>query len=52
MPRWRPSERYLIFYRTLPDGIEVIRVLHGMRDLDRIFGEQRDDDTETGEATG
>lgn len=32
-------ERYLIFYRALPDGIEVIRVLHGMRDLDRIFGE-------------
>lgn len=31
-------ERYLIFYRALPDGIEVIRVIHGMRDLDRIFG--------------
>lgn len=40
-------ERYLIFYRALPDGIEVIRVLHGMRDLDRIFGEQSDDDTES-----
>jgi toxin ParE1/3/4 len=34
-------ERYLIFYRALPDGIEVIRVLNGMRDLDRIFGESR-----------
>ena len=34
-------ERYLIFYRALPDGIEVIRVLHGMRDLDRIFGEPK-----------
>jgi toxin ParE1/3/4 len=31
-------ERYLIFYRALSDGIEVIRVIHGMRDLDRIFG--------------
>jgi len=40
-------ERYLIFYRALPDGIEVIRVLHGMRDLDRIIGEQGDDDAPT-----
>jgi plasmid stabilization system protein ParE len=31
-------ERSLIFYRALPDGIEVIRVIYGMRDLDRLFG--------------
>ena len=31
-------ERYLIFYRALPHGIEVIRVIYGMRDLDRLFG--------------
>jgi toxin ParE1/3/4 len=30
--------RYLIFYREQPEGIEVIRVIHGMQDLDRIFG--------------
>jgi toxin ParE1/3/4 len=29
---------YLIFYRVLPDEIEVVRVLHGARDLTRIFG--------------
>jgi toxin ParE1/3/4 len=41
-------ERYLIFYRALPNGIEVIRVIHGMRDLDRIFGERLpDEDAET-----
>jgi toxin ParE1/3/4 len=28
---------FLIFYRPLADGIEVIRVVHGARDLDRIF---------------
>jgi toxin ParE1/3/4 len=28
---------YLIFYFPLPNGIEVIRVLHGARDLGRLF---------------
>jgi toxin ParE1/3/4 len=28
---------YLIFYRPIEDGIEVLRVLHGARDIDRIF---------------
>lgn len=28
---------YLIFYRPTSDGIEVIRVLHGARDLDTIL---------------
>jgi len=30
---------YLIFYREQKDAIEVIRVLHGARDLPEIFGE-------------
>ena len=30
---------YLIFYRPLADGIEVIRVLHGARDIERILEE-------------
>ena len=29
---------YLIFYRATEDGIEVIRVVHGARDLPRLFG--------------
>jgi len=28
---------YLIFYRPIPNGIEVFRVLHGARDLDGIL---------------
>lgn len=34
-----PVGRYVLLYRPSEGGIEVVRVLHGMRDLDRIFGE-------------
>lgn len=30
-------ERYLIFYRPFENGVEVLRVLHGSRDLPRLF---------------
>jgi toxin ParE1/3/4 len=30
---------YLVFYRILPDEIEIVRVIHGARDLNSIFGE-------------
>jgi toxin ParE1/3/4 len=38
-PRLRrfPVGRYLLFYRPTRDGIELIRVLHGARDVRRIF---------------
>ena len=32
-----PVGRYLIFYAPLEDGIDVVRVLHGARDIDAIF---------------
>jgi toxin ParE1/3/4 len=32
-----PVGRYVIFYRPIPGGVEIIRVLHGSRDLDAIF---------------
>jgi toxin ParE1/3/4 len=32
-----PLDNYLIFYKPLPDGIEVLRVLHGARDLPPFF---------------
>ncbi len=28
-----PIRRYVVLYRALPDGIEVVRVVHGTRDL-------------------
>jgi len=28
---------YLIFYREIEDGIQVLRVLHGARDIDESF---------------
>ena len=33
-------ENYLIFYVPLENGIQVVRVLHGARDIDNIFGER------------
>ncbi|MDP3508279.1 MAG: type II toxin-antitoxin system RelE/ParE family toxin [Candidatus Melainabacteria bacterium] len=27
---------YVIFYRALPDGIEVIRIIHSKRDLGKV----------------
>jgi toxin ParE1/3/4 len=37
--RWRirDFENFLIFYRPFDDGIEVIRVLHGAREIERLF---------------
>ena len=29
---------YLIFYRPVTNGVEVVRVLHGARDLDALLG--------------
>lgn len=32
----RPYRNYLIFFRAVPSGIEVFRVVHGARELGRI----------------
>ncbi len=32
-----PFGNYVVFYRPLADGIEVVRVLHAKRDLKRLF---------------
>jgi len=37
-----PLGNYLIFYFPLQDGVTIVRVIHGARDLKRIF----DSDTE------
>jgi toxin ParE1/3/4 len=33
----RGFENYLIFYRTVEQGIEVVRVLHAARDIAAVF---------------
>jgi toxin ParE1/3/4 len=30
-------QNHLIFYRPIPEGIEVVRVLHGAQDIDAIL---------------
>jgi len=39
---WRISgfRRYLVFYRELPDRIQIWRVLHGARDLHQTLRER------------
>ena len=32
-----PVGKYLIFYMPINGGIEIIRVLHGMMDIDALF---------------
>ncbi len=29
--------RYVVFLTPLPDGIDVVRVLHASRDIDAVF---------------
>ena len=36
----RGFDNYLIFYLPQPGGIDVIRVLHGARDIDNIFADE------------
>ena len=31
-------DNYLIFYRAIPEGIEVLHVYHGARDIEALFG--------------
>lgn len=38
-----PVEDYLIFYRPIEDGIEVVRVVSGYRDLDPLFDDRNED---------
>jgi toxin ParE1/3/4 len=44
----RNFPRFLVFYRETEDGIEIIRVLHGARDLPAIFADQGEGSDEQG----
>jgi toxin ParE1/3/4 len=32
-----PKGQFVIFYRLIPEGVEIIRVVHGARNLDELF---------------
>ncbi|MEM9008584.1 MAG: type II toxin-antitoxin system RelE/ParE family toxin [Cyanobacteria bacterium P01_F01_bin.86] len=35
-----PVDNYLVFYRLIEDGIEVLRIVSGYRDLEVLFEEE------------
>jgi toxin ParE1/3/4 len=35
-----PVEEYLIFYRFVEDGVEILRVISGYRELEAFFSEE------------
>lgn len=35
--RYFPFQNYLIFYREIKDGIEIVHVFHGARDIGRLL---------------
>jgi toxin ParE1/3/4 len=37
--RYFPVRRYLILYRQIPNGIEVVRVVHGARDIPTLMAD-------------
>ena len=38
---WRVKgfRKYLIFYKPIEDGVDIIRVIHSSRDIAALFGE-------------
>lgn len=46
LKQWAVSDfdKMLIFYRIVSTGIEIIRVLHGERDIDRILNDETNPD--------
>ncbi|AUT03050.1 plasmid stabilization protein [Nostoc sp. CENA543] len=40
--RGLPLDGYVILYRVIDSGIEIVRVVSGYRDLESLFGESMD----------
>lgn len=38
-----PVDDYLIFYRAIDNGVEIVRVISGYRDLEALFSSLDDD---------
>lgn len=39
-------DKYLIFYRPIEDGVEILRVLHGMQNVDAILSGEESENLE------
>jgi toxin ParE1/3/4 len=39
-----PVGRYVIFYLQVQDCLQIVRILHGARDLDAVFADPHDED--------
>jgi toxin ParE1/3/4 len=39
-----PVGRYVIFYLQVQDSLQIVRILHGARDLDAVFADPDDED--------
>ncbi len=39
----RDFPKYLIFFRVDADMVEIVRVLHGMRNISKLLGEEGDE---------
>ena len=37
---------YVVFYKAIPRGIEVLRIVHGSRDFGKLFGTSNGLDSE------
>lgn len=40
-------DKYLIFYRPMKGGVEILRVLHGMQNVDAILGDESSEDADS-----
>jgi toxin ParE1/3/4 len=38
LPRYK---NYVIFYRPIANGVEIVRIVHGARDFPRLFKDRR-----------
>ena len=53
--RYFPVSRFrnhIVFYRPVADGIEILRVLHGARDIANILAEEFGDDDDSSDTNG
>ncbi|WP_313930357.1 type II toxin-antitoxin system RelE/ParE family toxin [Nostoc sp. FACHB-133] len=35
-----PVKNYLIFYRLIDEGIEIVPILHGLQDIETVFQDE------------